>query len=189
MHRFGENKTEVVGQAIRKPLTPVGSGIGMTERSFHPNLSVAYLDRADRYVVRPQIEGAAAFEIEAGVVPMTGQDSVVEAAALEWETHVRAAIVESKDTPAVVDDKNRTMATVHNEPPLHLQLIKAARECEILVRRIHEYRSFALCGLRAKYDGLCRLYCLVGYRVSRPQRLFLALSVHEQGRIHVRFQG
>ena len=176
MHRFGENKTEVVGQAIRKPLTPVGGGIGMTERSFHPNLSVAYLDRADRYVVRPQVEGAAAFEIEAGVVPMTGQDSVVEAAALEWETHVRAAIVESKDAPAVVDDKDRTMATVHNEAPLHLQLIKAARECEILVRRIHEYRSFESCGLRAKYDGLCRLYCLVGYRVSRPQRLFLAQS-------------
>ena len=34
MHRFGENKTEVVGQAIRKPLTPVGGGIGMTERGF-----------------------------------------------------------------------------------------------------------------------------------------------------------
>src|SRR6478752_1848997 len=130
MHRFGENKTEVVGQAIRKPLTPVGGGIGMTERSIHPNLSVVYLDRADRYVVRPQVEGAAAFEIEAGVVPMTGQDAVLDAAALERKTHVRATIVEGEDAPAVVDDEDRPMATVHNEPPLRLQLFKASRERE-----------------------------------------------------------
>jgi hypothetical protein len=53
----------------------------MTECGFHPNVSITYLDRANRYVVYPQVEGAAAFEIEAGVVPMTGQDSVLEAAA------------------------------------------------------------------------------------------------------------
>jgi hypothetical protein len=146
MYRLGDDKPEVVGQAIRKPLTPVGSGIGMTERSFHPNLSVAYLDRADRHVVRPQVEGAAAFEIEAGMVPMTGQDSILQAAALEWEAHVRAAIVESKDAPAVVDDKDRTMATVHNKPPLRLQLLQAPHERELLVRGVHEYRSFESCG-------------------------------------------
>jgi hypothetical protein len=33
-------------------------------------VAIAHLDRADRYIVRPKIEGAAAFEIEAGVVPM-----------------------------------------------------------------------------------------------------------------------
>src|SRR5262245_49115973 len=72
---------------------------------------------------------------------MTGQDSVLEAAALEREAHVRATIIESKDTPAVVDDKNRTMATVHNEPPLCLQLLQAPCEREILIRRVHECRS------------------------------------------------
>ena len=146
MYRLGEDKTEVMGQAVRKPLTPVGGGVGMTERGFHPNLSVAYLDRADRYVVRPQVEGAAAFEIEAGMVPMTGQDSILKASALEREAHVRAAIVESKNAPAVVNDKDRTMATVHNKPPLRLQLLKAPRECEFLVRRVHGYRSFESCG-------------------------------------------
>src|SRR5262252_766041 len=97
----------------------------MTEGGFHPNVSIAYLDRANRYVVCPQVEGAAAFEIEAGVVPVTGQDSVLEAAAFEREAHVRATIVESEDAPAVVDEKDGTMATVHNEPPFRLQLLKA----------------------------------------------------------------
>jgi hypothetical protein len=117
----------------------------MTERSFHPNLSVAYLDRADRYVVCPQVEGAAAFEIEAGMVPMAGQDAVLEAAAFERKAHVRAAIVESKDAAAVVDDKDGTMATVHNEPPFRLQPLKAPREREFRVRRVHEHASFERC--------------------------------------------
>jgi hypothetical protein len=42
------------------------------------DLVVAQLDRADRGVVRPQIEGAAAFEIKPGVAAMTGQDAVID---------------------------------------------------------------------------------------------------------------
>src|SRR5260370_12886659 len=98
---------------------------------------MAHLGRADRYVARPQIEGAAAFEVEAGVVPMTGQDAVLDAAALERKAHVRATIVEGEDAPAVVDDEDRTMATLHNEPPLRLQLFKAPHEHDILFRRVH----------------------------------------------------
>ena len=128
-------------EAVRKPLAPVRGGIGMTERGLHPDVAVAHLDRADRHVVRPQVEGAAAFEIEAGVVPMTGQDAVLDAAALEREAHVRATIVEGEDAPAVVDDEDRTMATVHDEPPLRLQLLEAPREREFLVRRVHAHTS------------------------------------------------
>ena len=72
---------------------------------------------------------------------MTGQDAVLDAAALEREAHVRAAIVEGEDAPAVVDDEDRTMAAVHDEPPLGLQLLEAAREREFLVRRVHEHTS------------------------------------------------
>src|SRR5213078_90896 len=113
-------EAEVVGEAIRKPPMPVRGGIGMSERGLHPDATIAQLDRADRHVVRPEVEGAAAFEIEASVVPVTGQDAVLDAAALEREAHVRAPIVEGEDAPAVVDDEDRTMAAVHNEPPLEL---------------------------------------------------------------------
>jgi hypothetical protein len=135
LHRLGDDKTEIVCQAVRKPLAPVGGGVGMTECGFHPNVSIAYLDGANRCVVCPQVEGAATFEIEAGVVPMTGQDSVLEAAALEREAHVGATIVESE-----------TMATAHDEPALRLQLLKAPREREFRVRRVHEHASFERCG-------------------------------------------
>src|SRR5260370_26024872 len=54
------------------------------------------------------------------------------------ESHVRATIVECEDAPAVVDDEDGTIAPVHNEPPFRLQLLKAPRKREFLVRRVHE---------------------------------------------------
>jgi hypothetical protein len=72
---------------------------------------------------------------------VTGQDAVLDAAALEREAHVRAPIVEGEDAPAVVDDEDRTMATVHDQPPLDLQLLKAARQRKFLARRVHERTS------------------------------------------------
>ena len=94
----------------------------MTECGLYPDLAVAQFDRKDRYVVRPQIKGAAAFEIEPGVVPMTGQDAVLDAAPLKRETHVRATIVKREDTPTVVNNKDRAMAAAQNKPALRLQL-------------------------------------------------------------------
>ncbi len=106
MHGLSDDEPEVVGEAVRKPLTPVRCGVAITECNLHPDFAVAYFDREDRYVVRPKIKGAAAFEIEAGVMPMTCQDAVLDGASLEWEAHVRATIVEGEDPPAVVvDDK------------------------------------------------------------------------------------
>src|SRR5258707_15534170 len=141
MHGLGDDEPDVMCEAVRKPLMPVRGGIGMTERGLHPDVATAHLDRTDRYVVRPQVEGAAAFEVEAGVVPMTGQDAVLDASALKWEAHVRATIVEGEDAPAVVDDEDGTMAPVHNAPPFRLQFLKAPRRREFLVRRVHEQIS------------------------------------------------
>jgi hypothetical protein len=68
-------------------------GIGMSKRGLHPHFAVADLDRAGRHVVGPRVERAAACEIEPRVVPVAGQDTVLDAAALERKTHMRTAIV------------------------------------------------------------------------------------------------
>src|SRR5271166_605975 len=106
MHGLGDDQAEVVCEAVRKPLMPVHGGFGMIERGLHPDIAIAHLDRANRYVVRPRVEGAAAFEIEAGVVPMTRQNAIRDAAARQREAHVRATIVESEDAPTVVNDED-----------------------------------------------------------------------------------
>src|SRR5437879_13721691 len=138
MHGLGNDEAEVGGEAVSKPLMPVRGGIGMGERGLHPDVTIPHLDRADRHFVSPGVEGAATFEIEASVVPVTGQDAVLDAAALEREAHVRAPIVEGEDTSVVVDDKDRTMATVQNGASFGLQLVNTAREHEFLVRYVHK---------------------------------------------------
>jgi hypothetical protein len=50
------------------------------------------------------------------MMPMAGQDAVLDAAAMEWETQMRAAIVEGEHTPVLVDEKNRAMAAA---PHMH----------------------------------------------------------------------
>src|SRR5215510_8641699 len=50
-------------------------------------------------------------------VPRTGQDTVLDAAALEREVHVRAPVVEGEHAPAVVDHEDRTIATFTRSRP------------------------------------------------------------------------
>jgi hypothetical protein len=107
-------------------LSPVSDRILVADQNLDPNLVAAHLDRKDRSVVRPQVEGATALEVETGVVPMTSQDAVLDTAPLEWEAHVRAPIVEGENAPVVEDDEYRTVGSVHNEPTLRLQLLKTA---------------------------------------------------------------
>jgi hypothetical protein len=137
MHSLGDDEAEIMGEAVCEPLLPVRGWIGMTKRGLHPDLAIAHLDRTNWRVVRPQIEGAAAFEIKAGVMPMTGQNAVLDSAALERKAHVRATVIEREDAPAVVHDEDWAMATVHNEPPLRLQLLKSPRKREFSVRCVH----------------------------------------------------
>ena len=57
---------------------------------------------------------------------MAGQDAVLDAAAIEWESHMRTAIVESEHAPVLVHEKDWAMATAHDEPNLGFQLLEAA---------------------------------------------------------------
>ena len=109
----------------------------MAERRLDPDLAVTHLDRTGRDVIGPEIEGAAARQIEARVMPMTGQDAVLDAAAIERKAHVRAAVVEREDASPVIDHQDRGMATMHHEPTLGLQLGEAARAHEVRGRHIH----------------------------------------------------
>src|SRR5260370_37972771 len=118
MQRLGDDEADIVLEAVIKPLAPVHSGVGMTEGCLDPDLLVAHLDRESRSVIRPQIEGAAAFEVETGVVPMAREDAVLDAAPVEREAHVRAPIVERKDSPAIIDDDDRTLGAMYDEPSL-----------------------------------------------------------------------
>src|SRR5215207_7278049 len=113
----------------------------MAERRLDPDLAVTHLDRTGRNVIGPEIEGAAARQIEARVMPMTREDAVLDAAAIEWEAHVWAAVVEREHASPVINHQDRGMPAMHHEPTLGLELAQAARAHKVGGRPIHRCRS------------------------------------------------
>ena len=112
-HGLGDHEAEIVGQAVVEPTAPMARRIAVAERRLDPDLAVTHLDRTGRNVIGPEIERAAARQIEAGVMPMTGEDAVLDAAAIERKAHMRAAVVEREDASPVVDHQDRGMAAMH----------------------------------------------------------------------------
>src|SRR5258705_14839 len=130
LHRLGDDKAEVVGEAVVESSAPMRCRITVAEGRLHPNLRVTHFYGTGGHIVGPQIEGAAARKVEAGVVPVAGQDTVFDAAAFERKAHVRTAIVERENVSVGVDDEDRAMRSAYDELPLGLQLLKAPRAHE-----------------------------------------------------------
>ena len=107
------------------------------ERRPHPNIPASLdLDWAGRNVVGPQVEGAAACELEARVMPMACENAVVDGSSIERKAHMRAAVVQGEHPPAIVDEKDRSMAPMEDEPSLFLQLVKGI-SARVRRRRVH----------------------------------------------------
>jgi hypothetical protein len=57
------------------------------------------------------------------MMPVAGQDAVLNTAPIERETHVGAAIVEREDVPTLMHEQHRAVAAVHNKPAFGFQLL------------------------------------------------------------------
>src|SRR3954468_4389263 len=123
----------------------------MAERRLDPDLAVTHLDRTGRDIVGPEIKGAAARQIEARVMPMTRQDAVLDAAAIERKAHMRAAVVEREDASAVINDQDRGMAAMQHEPTLRPQLGEA--ECAHIIGGRHIHRCRSQCAVKPPSTG------------------------------------
>src|SRR5580704_184795 len=137
--------------------------IRVTEHRFHPDLPArADLDGASRHVVRPKVKGAAARQFNACMMPMAGQDAVLDAATLQRETHMRTAVVEREDAPIFVHEQDRAVAAVHNQPTLVFRLLKTACVHEIRGRGIHGRRAGVVSIISDAEVGSCRSPCQTG---------------------------
>src|SRR5207248_987770 len=116
-----------MGEPVFEPTAPMSNWIGVAKHRFHPDLTARTdLDGTTRHVVGPQIEGAAARQREARMMPVAGQDAILDTAPFERETHMGAAIVERKDVTALLHEEDRAVTAMHDEPPFGLQFIEAA---------------------------------------------------------------
>src|SRR5262249_42968159 len=124
VNRFGDNEAQVVRHAIVKTAPPMAAGVGFFEVRLDPDLAVTYLDRTGRNIVGPQIERASTRQIETGVVPVAGQDAVVDCAFLQREAHMRATVVEGENPAAIEYNENRAVTATDNSPTRTLERIE-----------------------------------------------------------------
>jgi hypothetical protein len=94
VHSLGEDQTQIMSKTVGETPMPMLAGIRIAENRSHPDLaSGPNLYRTNWHIVCPQIERAAASQLEASMVPMAGKDAIFDATAIQRETHVWAAIV------------------------------------------------------------------------------------------------
>jgi hypothetical protein len=91
-HGFSRYQGDISLQANKQPSALAAIWV-LVLAYINPDRSLPYLDRKTANVIRPLVKGPPAFKIESRVVPMARQYAVFDAAAIEWETHVRTAIV------------------------------------------------------------------------------------------------
>jgi hypothetical protein len=83
---------------------PVLVAVGVSGARADPYHAVTDFDRRGRHVVGPWIERAAGSEIEARMVPMAGEDSVLDRAAMQRKAQVRATVIQREHAALVVHD-------------------------------------------------------------------------------------
>ena len=58
------------------------------------------------------------------MVPMAGQDPVLDGTTFQWETHMRAAIIKREHLSAFMHQQYRAVVAANNQPPLCFQLLR-----------------------------------------------------------------
>ena len=112
-----ERRVGVLARAARDQHLPVGD---------------AHL--VGRHVVGEQVERAAGSDVEAGVVPVAGQDAVVERSAVQREAHVRAAVVHGGNAVTVGEHGDGDPVALDQDDPLGAHgLDRAGRHVAALI--------------------------------------------------------
>ena len=104
----------------------VGLVLGLRGNRVDPDDAVLEGDLEAQHVVREQVEGTAALQVEARVVPVTGQDAVAHAAAVQREAHVRAAVVDRVDLALVREHGDAPARCAHDHHTAALDLVQGS---------------------------------------------------------------
>ena len=89
-----DDEREPVFETLLQPATQVRDGVAGVTRASTSTSSPSMVDVEAARVVGERIERAAAREVEAGVVPVTRDQTALHRALVQREAHVRAAVLD-----------------------------------------------------------------------------------------------
>ena len=176
-HGLGVHQRDVLLQALPEAVAPVFRVAGAVPRTRHPHVAVPYLHREYRHVVGKEVEGAAALQVEVRVMPVAGQDAVLDRPPVQRETHVGTAVVHGVHlSVVVVEHGNGSVVSADDDVPLFLEFVhrsdpdRVAQRCtnrvghdRILVMRICFDRAFIIYNMSTHFMGFVIHYsCRTG---------------------------
>lgn len=110
---FDSEEVEILLKSIAQPAEPAillvhagWIGIDVDDAAFDLGL-------VDLNVVGEEIEGAAALKIEAGVMPVAGENAIADGATIERESHMWTAVVDGVG-PTIADKDDDAVATTRD---------------------------------------------------------------------------
>src|SRR5439155_26838028 len=125
-HGFGEDQTDIVLQPLPQPVAPMVVAISVARPPANPYRAVVpQLYHRGRDIIGPEIEGPAARQVEAGMMPVAGQDAVLDRAAVKRKTEVRATVIERVDATLIVHDEQWAGAATEDGHAFGLQLLQS----------------------------------------------------------------
>ena len=125
-HRFGDDEPDIVLQPLPQAVAPMIIAVGVARPPAHPHGSVVpQFHRGGRDVIGPEIERPAARQVEAGMMPVAGQNAVLDRTAVKREAEMRAAVIERVDASLIMYDQQWARPAARDGHTLGLQLLQS----------------------------------------------------------------
>jgi hypothetical protein len=128
----------------RTPAAVAPSTAFQRGRGRHPHVTINNAHYTQRHVVRPQVEGRPAAQVETGMVPVAGENAILDAAAVERKSHVRAAVVERDHVLAIGHDKHSATGSTDHHAASVANFAEPAHPNEASVRTRHAIAHSAI---------------------------------------------
>ena len=104
--RLGDHQRNIAFQAITQTTPQMFTHIS-ARRDIDPNLAIADFYWKSAYIVGKLVECAAAGEVKAGVMPVTGEDAIMYCAAIQRKAHVWAAVIDGINAVTIGEQHQR----------------------------------------------------------------------------------
>ena len=138
-NRFGDHEPDVLVHAFLEPPQTMLHRIPGFCGHIDVDATVLDFDRIYCRVVGKKIEGAAAPQIETGVVPVTGQDTVLDGSAMQGEPHVGTAVVDRVEFPLRAEEDDRDRPSPNQDSSLVFDLVDRSRVQPFPCRSSHGF--------------------------------------------------
>src|SRR5687768_15075215 len=132
--RLGDDETDVVLQPLLQTRGPMLHRVARGRRRIYPHPIANEGHGEGPHVVGEWVKGTPAREVETRMVPMAGQNAVFDRTSVQWESHMRAAIIDGIHLTAVVEHGDGMAFTGDDHAPSLLQRLEGVYSDEPLNR-------------------------------------------------------